>query len=173
MPNLRQSLTAAVTKRYPFFSECGSLVNSSLIRLVSSTRGGKAWCRVPGGEVLADLDDHVGGSAFYVGDLNRKITWICRKIVRNGDTVLDVGAKIRMVTVCHLTWMEKMGMFIASSQTVVVQFESGSFPAPVKQPMQAAQSVLKVFLYLKDKEIYYIYCGDGRTRAHEAPKRWC
>jgi FkbM family methyltransferase len=99
MPNLRQSVTAAVTRRYPFFSGCGSLANSSLVRLMSGTQGGKAWCRVPGGEVLADLDDHVGRSAFFVGDLDRKITWICKQIVRDGDTVLDIGANIGMVTV--------------------------------------------------------------------------
>jgi FkbM family methyltransferase len=66
---------------------------------MSGCRGGKAWCRVPGGEVLADLDDHVGRSAFFVGDLDRKITWICKQIVRDGDTVLDIGANIGMVTV--------------------------------------------------------------------------
>jgi len=66
---------------------------------MSGTQGGTAWCRVPGGEVLADLDDHVGRSAFFVGDLDRKITWICKRIVRDGDTVLDIGANIGMVTV--------------------------------------------------------------------------
>jgi FkbM family methyltransferase len=99
MPNLRQLLTAAVTRRYPFFSGCGSLANSRFVKFISGTQGGKAWCRVPGGEVLADLDDHVGRSAFFVGELDRKITWICKQIVRNGDTVLDIGANIGMVTV--------------------------------------------------------------------------
>ena len=99
MPNLRQALTAAVTRCYPFFSGCGSLANSGFIKLMSGAQGGKVWCRVPGGEVLADLDDYVGRSAFFVGDLDRKISWICKQIVREGDTVLDIGANIGMVAI--------------------------------------------------------------------------
>jgi len=59
---------------------------------------------VPGGEVLASLDDYVGRSAFYVGELDRKITWICGRIVRRGDVVLDIGANIGMVTV----WLSQL-----------------------------------------------------------------
>jgi FkbM family methyltransferase len=33
-----------------------------------------------------------------VGDLDRKITWICQKLVGPGDTVMDIGANIGLVT---------------------------------------------------------------------------
>jgi FkbM family methyltransferase len=48
--------------------------------------------------VAAPLDDHVGRAAFYAGDLDRKITWVCRRLVRPGDRVLDVGANLGLVT---------------------------------------------------------------------------
>ena len=51
-----------------------------------------------GGTLLAPLDDYVGRAAYYVGDLDRKITWLCGQIVQPGDTVLDVGANIGLVT---------------------------------------------------------------------------
>lgn len=99
LPNLRQVTTAAITRNYPFYSGCGSCANSRIVKLMSGSQGGKAWCRVPGGEVLADLNDYVGRAAYFVGDLDRKITWICKQIVRRGDTVFDIGANIGMVTV--------------------------------------------------------------------------
>jgi hypothetical protein len=34
----------------------------------------------------------VGRAAFYVEDLDRKLSWICRQLIRPGDTVLDIGA---------------------------------------------------------------------------------
>jgi FkbM family methyltransferase len=58
-----------------------------------------AWAKVYGGyQVAAPLDDYVGRAAFFAGELDRKITWICRRIVRPGDYVLDVGANLGLVT---------------------------------------------------------------------------
>lgn len=99
MPSFRQKLTSLVTRRYPFYSGCGSISNSKVVNFLSGSRSGSVWSRVPGGEVFADLSDYVGKSAFYVGDLDRKITWVCKQIVREGDTVLDIGANIGVVTV--------------------------------------------------------------------------
>ena len=99
MPNIRQKITSFVTKRYPFYSGCGTLANSKIVKFFSGSQNATVWSRVPGGEVLADLNDYVGRSAFFVGDLDRKITWVCKQIVREGDTVLDIGANIGMVTV--------------------------------------------------------------------------
>ena len=99
MPSLRQKLTALITRRYPFYSGCGSFANSKLVRILSGSKGAKTWCKISGGVILADLDDYVGRASYFTGDLDRKITWICKKIVRDRDTVLDIGANIGMVTV--------------------------------------------------------------------------
>jgi FkbM family methyltransferase len=48
--------------------------------------------------MLAPLDDFVGRSLYYFGDLDPKLTWICRALLRPGDTVLDVGANLGLVT---------------------------------------------------------------------------
>lgn len=98
MPTLRQSLVARLTRRYPFYSGCGSFANRALIQNLAGTGTDSVWSHVPGGKVLSPLNDYVGRAAFYVGDLDRKITWICAQIVRPGDTVLDIGANIGVVT---------------------------------------------------------------------------
>jgi len=109
MIHLRRVITAAFTRRYPFYSGCGSFANSGFVKFFSGTEGGKEWCRIPGGEVLADLSDYVGRASYFVGDLDRKITWICKKLTREGDTVLDIGTNIGMVTVLLSKLVGKKG----------------------------------------------------------------
>lgn len=104
MPTFRQSLVASFTKLYPLYSGCGTFANQPLIQKLVGPSSEHVWSKVPGGEVLAPLNDYVGRAAFYVGDLDRKITWICNQIVRPGDTVLDIGANIGMVTL----WLSEL-----------------------------------------------------------------
>jgi FkbM family methyltransferase len=44
------------------------------------------------------LSDHVGRAIFYCGELDRKITWVCSRLVRPGDCVIDIGANLGLVT---------------------------------------------------------------------------
>ena len=98
MPRLRHALVAAATRRYPFLSGCASLANSSLMGKIVGRDAGSVWCKVPGGDVLASLDDFVGRSAFLFGDLDRKVTALVRAWVRPGDIAVDIGANIGIVT---------------------------------------------------------------------------
>ena len=99
MPSIIQSFVSRLLRLYPFYSGCGTLANTSLVKKINGNNSEKVWCRVPGGEILAPLDDYIGRAAFYVGDLDRKITWICQQIVQEGDTVIDIGANIGQVSV--------------------------------------------------------------------------
>ena len=104
MPTIRQSLMAKLTKRYPFYRGCASVANKSLIHNFAGESSECVWSHVPGGDVLAPLNDYVGRSAFYMGDLDRKLTWIFSQIVRPGDTVMDIGANIGIVTL----WLSRL-----------------------------------------------------------------
>lgn len=104
MPTIRQSLVASLTRFYPFYSGCASVANNSFIRKLSGASNERVWSVVPGGEVLASLNDYNGRAAFYVGERDRKLTWICAQILKPGDTVLDIGANIGVVTV----WLSKL-----------------------------------------------------------------
>ncbi|HEY9601561.1 MAG TPA: FkbM family methyltransferase [Allocoleopsis sp.] len=109
MPTIRQSLVANLTRLYPLYSGCGTFANKPFIQKLAGTNNESVWSQVPGGEILVPLNDYVGRAAFYVGDLDRKITWICAQIVRPGDTVLDIGANIGMVTLWLSTLVGKSG----------------------------------------------------------------
>ncbi len=87
-----------MTRRYPLYSGGIRLANHPLIRRLGGTSDEFVWSRVKGGEVLTCLNDLVGRTAFYTGDLDRKISWVCGRIVRSGDTVLDIGANIGIVS---------------------------------------------------------------------------
>jgi FkbM family methyltransferase len=86
-------------RSYPFYSGCGRVANHPWVTALAGASREEAWARVPGGQVLAPLDDSMGRAAYYAGEHDRKITWICKKLIRRGDTVLDIGANIGMVTV--------------------------------------------------------------------------
>lgn len=98
MPSLRQNAVSLLTRRYPLYSGNGTLANQSFLQRLAGVSNENAWAGTPGGKLLAPLDDFVGRAAFYAGDLDPKITWVCRRLVGAGDTVLDVGANIGLIT---------------------------------------------------------------------------
>jgi FkbM family methyltransferase len=98
MPSWRARLVGGICRRYPLLSGCARVANSRLVHALAGNTTGEVWARVSGGEVLASLDDFVGRAAYFAGELDRKISLLCRRLVRPGDTVIDVGANIGMVT---------------------------------------------------------------------------
>jgi FkbM family methyltransferase len=104
MPNLKQSLLAILTRCYPLYSGGIRFTNHPLIQKLGGTGVELVWARVKGGKVLCNLNDLVGRTAFYSGDLDRKISWVCSRIVKPGDTVLDIGANVGIVSL----WLARL-----------------------------------------------------------------
>jgi FkbM family methyltransferase len=86
-----------IGRLYPFYSGGFSLVNSARLQRFLSHDDEPKWCTGPGGQMLVPLGDAVGKCIYYTGDYDRKITWICRKLLRPGDTALDIGANLGVV----------------------------------------------------------------------------
>lgn len=98
-PTLRQSFIAECVRRYPLLSGSGSLANSAMVRRLAGFKVGLTWARHRNGmRMRVSLDDFNGRAVFYAGDVDRKLTWLCNRIVRPGDTTVDVGANIGLVT---------------------------------------------------------------------------
>jgi FkbM family methyltransferase len=113
VPTLRQSLTAMLLRRYPFYSGAGSLANSKFVSALAGISDERAWCSTSGGEVLASLSDYVGRAAYFCGDLDPKISWVCKKLVKPGDTVCDIGANIGIVTLLLSRLVGQQGKVLA------------------------------------------------------------
>lgn len=92
-----QSL-AFLGRLYPLLSGCGKIANLAVLKRVFPGRERIVWARVGSSRCLVPLDDYVGRAAFLFGDLDPKITWVINRCVRPGDTVLDVGANLGIVT---------------------------------------------------------------------------
>jgi FkbM family methyltransferase len=87
-----QTAAASIGRLYPFLS--GNFRLSGFFPKSSDL----AWCPSPGGPLLVPLADEVGHCIFFTGDYDPKITWLCRKLLRLGDTALDIGANLGVVT---------------------------------------------------------------------------
>ena len=99
------SILAALTRRYPFYSGCGTFANHPLMNALAPGSGREpVWAKAPGGDVRADLSDYVGRAVYFFGDLDPKITWILGRLLGPGDQALDIGANIGVLSL----WMSKL-----------------------------------------------------------------
>ncbi|MCF7962257.1 MAG: FkbM family methyltransferase [Pirellula sp.] len=111
--HLRQNLGAIICRRYPFLSGAGSIANSGLFRKLMPDVRVDVWCPLHGGQLLAPLDDYVGRAAFYMGDLDPKLTAIASRVLRPGDVALDIGANLGVMTVLFSRLVGPAGRVLA------------------------------------------------------------
>lgn len=93
-----EKISAALMRRYPLKSGCGTLATSKLANWLVPPRPETAIGDVCGRKCLVPLDDLVGRSIFLVGDLDPKVSWVIDRYVKPADTVLDIGANLGLVT---------------------------------------------------------------------------
>ncbi len=62
-----------------------------------------------GSIALVDPSDALGRTVYYAGDWDPKITWVCRRLLRPGDTFLDIGAHCGVVALAAAHAVGKEG----------------------------------------------------------------
>lgn len=93
---------AAGGRRYPLKSGCGKIAAQSAMRRLAADQAASPAVTTLrcGARMWVDLDDYIGRAVFYFGDFDPKITWVLERVLRPGDSVVDIGANAGVVTLC-------------------------------------------------------------------------
>ncbi len=82
---------------YPLLTGCGRLANSRSMRWLDGPDRVVTSRLRNRDRILVPASDFVGRAITYFGDLDPKISRILRRLLRPGDTVLDVGANVGVI----------------------------------------------------------------------------
>jgi FkbM family methyltransferase len=105
-----RGLAKLCTRSYPLLSGCGTLAQTRILAFLSEGEREPKVVRLKSGEFIAvPLDDYVGRSVYYFGDLDPKVSWVCRRILRQGDTAIDIGANLGLVAVSMAGVVGRLG----------------------------------------------------------------
>ena len=95
-PMARSALRAAAQK-FPLLSGCGTLANTPPFAWASADDTIAEARLRDGSKLFVHLNDYVGRAVFFFGDLDPKVSWLCRSTLRPGDLMLDVGGNYGLV----------------------------------------------------------------------------
>ncbi len=94
----RAQALAQLTRLYPFVSGPIRFAHHPLLSRLVGPLDCDVWAQAPGGRMVVPAADHVGRTVFLFGDFDAKISHIIRQTLRPGDTAMDIGAKLGVVT---------------------------------------------------------------------------
>jgi len=156
----RARLLRAFTRFYPLYSGLGTLASSRPFLRVLSGEQGLHWANLRcGARILVPIDDFVGRALYFFGDLDPKLSWICQRLLRPGDTVLDIGANLGLVSLVARTLVGASGSVHAfEPQPELVELirqsaRANGFDDIVVHPLALAEadSTLEMFVPLGNR----------------------
>ena len=93
------SAAAALCRHYPLYSGNTRFAHAAPLRWLRPA-GDTAVARLTNGLSLEVFPaDYIGSVILFFGDYDPKISWICRRVLRPGDAVLDIGAHHGVISV--------------------------------------------------------------------------
>lgn len=111
--SIQAAFLARIFRAFPISSGCGKIANKPLLKKLLPTSG-PVWATTRDGSFLqCYLDDYVGRSIYYFGDLDPKLSWILKTTLRTGDEFIDVGANIGLLTILGSRLVGREGKVLA------------------------------------------------------------
>ncbi len=112
-PNWIESFVAAALRQYPLLRGHVYIVRSKALERLAPRRSANVWARIGRRPILVPLDDFVGRSIFLLGGFEPRVSWCIREFVRQGDTVVDVGANLGCMSLLMAQQVGESGRTIA------------------------------------------------------------
>lgn len=106
-------LSFLLRRFYPLQSGMGTIANTAAFRRLDGNPGGDIVAKVGRFSLVIPQDDYVGRSIKYFGELDKKVTWVIRRTLRPGDTALDIGANLGLMSFKMLECVGETGRVIA------------------------------------------------------------
>lgn len=98
-------------RRYPLYRGHGWLSHHVFPNPYPGAAGVPTEVRLRSGpRVLVHTDEFIGRIVFYFGELDPRISWVCRRLLRPGDVVVDIGANYGVVSLLAAQLVGNGGM---------------------------------------------------------------
>jgi len=166
------ALISAALRHYPFYAGYAEIALSKPLALFA--RGEHALARLRDGQrILVHTKDHIGRILLYMGDVDPRLSWVARKLLRTGDNVLDIGA--------NLGWFTLLSSKLVGSGGQVHAFEPQPKTAALLNASLAINDSHNVTLHevaLSDREgaaEFHVLGGNygaGRLADNDVTERW-
>ncbi len=82
---------------YPFYSGSHQLADTALFRSLAPHQPVQTRLK-NGKKLIVNPQDYIGRMVYYFQDHQPKVTFFCRKLLDRGDTFIDIGANIGVVS---------------------------------------------------------------------------
>jgi FkbM family methyltransferase len=151
-----RSLLRALCRANPLVSGYGAIGKLAPMIWAAQSLEVPTRTRLRGGSIaLVDPSDALGRTVYYCGDWDPKVNWVCRRLLRPGDTFLDIGAHCGVVALGAAHAVGKSGQVHA--------FE----PNPVLAGLLSAAAALNGYTQLRTHEVA-LSNEDGKADLHLA-----
>lgn len=107
---MKRAILRTIGRCWPLYSGMGRFVDTSVCRRAARGLPEQVVVRLRSGAAMKVRPaDRIGRSVYFTGELDPKITWICRRLLRPGDCMVDIGGNCGLVTMNAATMVGAEG----------------------------------------------------------------